>query len=204
MARPLRDLLAGLAGEAADPAEALREGGHPDLPEALVAEAIVSYADTAPAEVAEHLAPFVIDHGPVPSDPAAAGLAVTEGLQLVATAPAVPTDDAEPFPEPFPEPPAEAAGTGEVVGDFGAGHSGGWADDPFDLAFGEGGPAGEGAAGPEGADYGEDPPDRAQVAGEDPGAVLPEADPADLFPLAPPAEPDPGEPDEPDPGFASG
>lgn len=72
-ARPLRELLADLAGDAearhaygADPAGYLAAHGHPDLPEPLVAEAVVSYADTAPVEVAEALAPYVTAHGPVP------------------------------------------------------------------------------------------------------------------------------------------
>ena len=42
------------AGRRADPAEVLRASGHADLPDGLVAEAVVSYADTAPIEVAEH------------------------------------------------------------------------------------------------------------------------------------------------------
>lgn len=51
---PLRDVFAGLAGTGGDPGDFLR-----DLPADLVAEAVVSFADTAPLEVAEHLAPFV-------------------------------------------------------------------------------------------------------------------------------------------------
>lgn len=72
-ARPLRELLADLVGDAearhtygSDPAGYLAAHGHPDLPESLVAEAVVSYADTAPVEVAQALAPFVTTHGPVP------------------------------------------------------------------------------------------------------------------------------------------
>lgn len=68
-ARPLRELLADLAGDAhaarahgGDPQAYLAAHGHPDLPADLVAEAVVNYADTAPAEVAEHLAPFVTAH----------------------------------------------------------------------------------------------------------------------------------------------
>lgn len=76
-ARPLRELLADLAGDAAaraaygaDPAGYLAEHGHADLPEPLVSEAVVSYADTAPVEVAQALAPHVAVHGPVPSESA--------------------------------------------------------------------------------------------------------------------------------------
>jgi hypothetical protein len=89
-ARPLRDVFSDLVGTDTDhagPAEVLRAGGHPDLPDTLVAEAVGSYADTAPIEVAEHLSPYVMAHSPVPQvdapevDPAA-------WFDAVATAPA--------------------------------------------------------------------------------------------------------------------
>lgn len=121
-ARPLRDLLADLVGDAsarqaygADPAGYLAEHGHPDLPEHLVAEAVVSYADTAPVEVAEALAPYVAGHGPVP-DPDAHG----DWFELLTTA-APATDD------PFDEQPAVADAPGE------------WSD-PAELDFGAGAP----------------------------------------------------------------
>jgi hypothetical protein len=64
--RPLRELLTDLVGDAgAHPDGAqmyLAEHGHADLPPELVAEAVVSFADTAPPEVAEQLAPFVTAH----------------------------------------------------------------------------------------------------------------------------------------------
>lgn len=73
-ARPLRELLADLVGDAgaraaygADPAGYLAAHGHADLPAPLVSEAVVSYADTAPVEVAAALAPYVAAHGPVPT-----------------------------------------------------------------------------------------------------------------------------------------
>jgi hypothetical protein len=95
-ARPLRDVFDELAGDptvtgpAADPADVLARSGHGDLPGPLVAEAIVSYADTAPVEVAAHLAPFVTAHSAVPlAGPGAAELAdPAAGLDLLATAPA--------------------------------------------------------------------------------------------------------------------
>ncbi len=78
-ARPLRDLLADLVGDAEarqaygdDPAGYLAANGHPDLPSSLVSSAVVAYADTAPVEVASALAPYVAAHGPVP-DPDAQG-----------------------------------------------------------------------------------------------------------------------------------
>lgn len=74
-ARPLRDLLADLVGDAgareaygADPAGYLAAHGHAELPSELVSEAVVAYADTAPVEVASLLAPYVAGHGPVPGD----------------------------------------------------------------------------------------------------------------------------------------
>jgi hypothetical protein len=66
-ARPLRDVFSELAasGPGAGADAVLAAHGHGELPEGLVAEAVVSYADTAPVEVAEHLAPFVMAHSPV-------------------------------------------------------------------------------------------------------------------------------------------
>jgi hypothetical protein len=80
-ARPLREVFAELtgAGSTGDPGGLLR-----DLPDELVAEAVVSYAETAPLEIAEHLAPFVSAHSAVGSEwPAPEGW-----LDLLATAPA--------------------------------------------------------------------------------------------------------------------
>jgi hypothetical protein len=102
-ARPLRDVFADLAGAPSDdPGALLRDQGHPALPDDLIAEAVVSYADTAPVEVAEHLAPYVTTHsavgaGPVPADEAAADWA-----GLLSTAPAgdpAAIDDQPPAPE---------------------------------------------------------------------------------------------------------
>lgn len=73
----LREVFAGLAGH--DGAGNLGAGalpGHEGLPEELVIRAIGSYADTAPAEVAEHLSAFVA----APTD---AG----EGLGLLSAVP---------------------------------------------------------------------------------------------------------------------
>jgi hypothetical protein len=76
---PLRDVFARLAGNGGDPGDFLR-----GLPADLVAEAVVSYADTAPLEVAEHLAPFVSEHSAVGSG----GDASEAWLDLLASAPA--------------------------------------------------------------------------------------------------------------------
>jgi hypothetical protein len=128
-ARPLRDVFAELAGDgAADSAGILEAAGHPDLPGSLVNEAIVNFADTAPAEVAEHLAPFVMAHGPVPVEDLPAGeMDAAHGLELLSTAPAYgPALD-----EPAFDAPAEhdAADHGQLDVH---------ADDPFDLDFGHG------------------------------------------------------------------
>jgi hypothetical protein len=87
-ARPsLRELFAELSRTGGDPADLLRAAGYGDVPEPLMAEAIVNYAGTAPLEVAEHLAPFAVAHGPVPvPDP---GAVPSSGLSLLASAPAV-------------------------------------------------------------------------------------------------------------------
>jgi hypothetical protein len=87
--RSLRELFASLSGGAtqgADPAAVLAAGGHGELPDHLVAEAIGSYADTAPVEVAEHLSGYVVAHS------AASGLSIPDwhpgdGLALLVSAP---------------------------------------------------------------------------------------------------------------------
>ncbi|HEV7651944.1 MAG TPA: hypothetical protein VGP26_27630 [Actinophytocola sp.] len=97
-ARPLHELLADLVGDAdavrahGDPEAYLAAHGHPDLPPDLVAEAVVSYADTAPVEVAEHLAPYVTTHSAVPADEPPAD----DWFGLITTAPA---DDLDPDPD---------------------------------------------------------------------------------------------------------
>lgn len=72
-ARPLRDVFADLTtsppsdhAQAGPAPDVLLASGHPDLPDSLVAEAVGSYADTAPIEVAEHLSPYVMAHSPIP------------------------------------------------------------------------------------------------------------------------------------------
>lgn len=88
--RPLHELLADLAGDGdaarahGDPETYLAANGHPDLPPDLVAEAVVSYADTAPVDVAEHLAPYVTTHSAVPTDEPPA----QDWFGLLTTAPA--------------------------------------------------------------------------------------------------------------------
>jgi hypothetical protein len=92
----LRELFASLSGgsEAVghDPSSVLASGGHGDLPDHLVAEAIGNYADTAPVEVAEHLSPYVMAHSAVPGlepdgwHPTDSGDGA-DGLALLASAP---------------------------------------------------------------------------------------------------------------------
>jgi len=135
-ARPLKDLFTDAvgAGDAATVADLLAAGGHPDLPTDLVAEAVVSFADGAPPELAEALAPFVRAYGPVPAEDA---VEVEPGgwLELLAgadvdTDPAGADLDAEPADldatAPTDVPPA--------VTEEGAEADGG----PFDLDFGHG------------------------------------------------------------------
>jgi hypothetical protein len=170
-ARPLRDVFADLVTDedvrrahAADPEGFLQAQGHTELPEQLVSEAIVNYADTAPAEVAEHLAPFVMAHSPVPAVSPDGPAADADGLQLLATAPVeLHLDD---LPDDAPD--------GVALATDPAGADGG-ADDPFDLDFGHGEliddvPHVPGAAG-EASD-----PDSASAAGP-----LPEAQADDAF-----------------------
>jgi hypothetical protein len=101
--RPLHELLADLAGDGdagrahGDPEAYLAANGHAGLPPDLVAEAVVSYADTAPVEVAEHLAPFVTTHSAVPADEPPSDVS-DDWFDLLTTAPAAPTDDLDPDP----------------------------------------------------------------------------------------------------------
>lgn len=95
-ARPLRDVFADLTGaaDAAGPGDLLRDSGHPDLPDELVAEAVGSFADTAPIEVAEHLSPYVMAGSAVPL-PGVPDVAPAGWYDAVHTAPAVGADPAD-------------------------------------------------------------------------------------------------------------
>ncbi|MFY1632127.1 hypothetical protein ACN27F_02390 [Solwaraspora sp. WMMB335] len=97
-ARSLHEIFAGLAGAAGadrDVAAVLRASGHPELPADLLAQAVVSYADTAAAEVAEHLAPFVMAHGPV-IDHDLPATAADSPFDLLATVPAAVDEASDP------------------------------------------------------------------------------------------------------------
>jgi hypothetical protein len=138
-ARPLRDvfddLTVGRAG-------ALADSGHRDLPDQLVSEAIVNYADTAPVEVAEHLAPFVKVHSAVPTDDTeTADLAADRGLDLLATAPDRIVSD-EPT-DGESEPALDYAGPAD--GDVSYGGD----PDALDFAFGSGADDGTGEGVPD-------------------------------------------------------
>jgi hypothetical protein len=92
-ARSLREIFAALTDGSGSPSEALHAAGHGDLPDSLVTEAIVNYADTAPVEIAEHLSPFVTAHSAVPGAGGEESWHAPDalhGLQLLATAPPVP------------------------------------------------------------------------------------------------------------------
>jgi hypothetical protein len=83
-ARSLHEVFATLAGDP-DPDAALAAAGHEGLPADLFTEAIVSYADTVPPEVAEHLAPVVLGAS------ADSGL----GLELLSSAPQLTWEDGD-------------------------------------------------------------------------------------------------------------
>lgn len=137
-ARPLRDVFAELASDESarhayrsDPQGFLRANGHGELPSGLVAEAVVSYADLAPLETAEHLAPVVAAHSAVPLD--GTGLGDDEGmndpfagLDLLASAPAAPA--------------ASAVFEEGAEMDDGGGTPDSTSDDDLDVRFGEGDP----------------------------------------------------------------
>ena len=131
-ARPLKDVFAELTGDdAARADEVLAAGGHGDLPPDLVAEAVVNYADTAPVEVAEHLAPFVTAHSAVPTLDEVDDDA--DWSALLATAPAVEAGlDADLDPDIATDATdasdVDAPGTDDV--DFGVG-----ADDISEIDF---------------------------------------------------------------------
>src|SRR4051794_4956964 len=85
----LRELFASMSHGGADPAAALAQAGHGDLPGHLVTEAIINYADSAPVEVAEHLSPYVVANSAVPA-PDGHPYPVTElhdGFSLLSSAP---------------------------------------------------------------------------------------------------------------------
>jgi hypothetical protein len=118
--RPLRELLADLVGDAGaragGPEAYLAEHGHPDLPADLVAQAIVSFADTAPPEVAERLAPFVTAH--------TAGHEGADWFDLLTSAPAelaADPDELDGGTDPWPADFGADPGPGL---DFGAGFDG--------------------------------------------------------------------------------
>ncbi|RSM61669.1 hypothetical protein DMB66_24470 [Actinoplanes sp. ATCC 53533] len=145
-ARPLRDVFADLTGNGAaagDPEALLRDQGHPGLPDHLVAEAVVSYAETAPAEVAEHLAPYVTAHSVVGAGEPAGDEPPAGWLDLLGTAPAGPGLADEPadidYLAPSPDELDDATDLGPDPG--------------FGLDFGTGAelvPAVDAGAGPEG------------------------------------------------------
>ena len=137
-ARPLRDVFTDATGDeaarASDPAELLRSSGHEDLPDTLVAEAVTSYADTAPVEVAEHLSQYVMANSAVPG--IGAEVDPSSWLEALAGAPELLESTVDPAAAGLDgEPPSEAGqaapDTGDATLDVG--------DDPgFDLDFGLG------------------------------------------------------------------
>jgi hypothetical protein len=135
-------------GAHGDPAGLLRDSGHADLPEALLSLAIVNFADTLPADAAEHLAGFVVPHSGVPREDADhADPSVADGLDLLATAPsalgpeadldgAVTAPDEAGRGEPGEPPVGEPLVGDPLEASFGA------EPDPAGLDFGTGDPDG--------------------------------------------------------------
>jgi hypothetical protein len=125
--RSLRELFASVSDPGGhgvgDPTALLAAGGHGDLPGDLMAEAVVNYADTAPLEVAQHLAPFVMAHSAVPGAAEAAhwsgddaGPDIGEAFALLSTAPHAPDAD-----HPF-DPGLDHAGVEHLVLPDGGAH----------------------------------------------------------------------------------
>jgi len=100
-ARSLREIFASMSHGSADPATALAQAGHGDLPGHLVTEAVISYADSAPVEVAEHLQPYVVANSAVPAPDGYdhPGADVPDAFSLLTSAP-VPLD-VEPGHDPY-------------------------------------------------------------------------------------------------------
>jgi hypothetical protein len=120
------DALAGQPDRSAS--EMLHDAGYGDLPPELVGDALVSYADTAPVEVAEHLAPFVTAHLGSPD----ATPDLDAGFGLLSSIPVADADlDAAELAADVAEQPAEAPFSVDVL-DFGTGDS--TVDEQFDLA----------------------------------------------------------------------
>ncbi|HYY12519.1 MAG TPA: hypothetical protein VE781_16395 [Kineosporiaceae bacterium] len=125
-ARSLRDLFAEMPeGATGEPAELLRAAGFGDVPQPLLAEAITSYAGTAPLEVAEHLSPFAVAHGPLPDADSAASAGLDDGFDLLRSAPAVDEHHPE-VPDADPAAHLDTGAPHDVL------HHGA-ADDPGDL-----------------------------------------------------------------------
>ncbi|MBK6870631.1 MAG: hypothetical protein IPK24_05160 [Kineosporiaceae bacterium] len=86
--RPLHQVFAELADAApgTEPGDLASVPAQLDLPDDLLTEALISFADTAPAEVAAHLAPFVTAHSPI-TPGAALPADVAHGVELLRGAP---------------------------------------------------------------------------------------------------------------------
>jgi hypothetical protein len=138
-ARPLRDVFADVTGDeaarASDPAEFLRSSGHEDLPDTLVAEAVTSYADTAPVEVAEHLSQYVMSNSAVPG--IGADVDPSSWLEALAGAPELLESTVDPAAAGLDDEPRYEAG--EATSDTGDATLDTDGDDAgFDLDFGLG------------------------------------------------------------------
>jgi hypothetical protein len=92
----LREVFEELAGAGhPDPAAVLREHGF-DLPEAELRYALVTYAHSAPVDVAGHLQPYVVANSPVSWEDTPQTVTLADGLALLATAPPPGAGSADP------------------------------------------------------------------------------------------------------------
>lgn len=83
----LREVFEELAGGGhPDPAAVLRAHGF-DLPDAELRYALVTYAHSAPVDVAGHLQPYVVANSPVSWEDTPETASLADGLELLATAP---------------------------------------------------------------------------------------------------------------------
>nr|MDT0663166.1 hypothetical protein [Micromonospora sp. DSM 115978] len=188
-ARSLHEIITGFTGDAGtsgDLAAVLRAGGFADLPQDLLAEAVISFADTAPAEIAEHLAPFVMAHGPIAPVDVAAG-DIDRLPELLATVRATEPDEG-PVPEmtDIDQPTGADLLDGENygVGDAAAGAGSATPD----TAFGHGADPGR----PEPADdvvFDAEAPEAAPAGSGDAHQAVAHDDPAALDELAPQVDP---------------
>ncbi|HLV58541.1 MAG TPA: hypothetical protein VKY81_06690 [Natronosporangium sp.] len=114
----LREVFEELAGGGhPDPAAVLRAHGF-DLPDAELRHALVTYAHSAPLEVAGHLRPYVVANSPVSWEETPQPASLADGLELLATAPPPGAESGDPTTDldGMPGIPAAAGGAMTAAG----------------------------------------------------------------------------------------